>query len=128
MSVAAPLCRTVTVHTFRGDRTSAFKQYIVRALDDMRNERGFGPSRIACLFFAGHTGVSTDTDARIYGFNPDGGHDPLWLVMQTLKNRLAYPGVVFDDSAVFTAAVQNGLTVISFNVVLVKFSSSWLSL
>jgi hypothetical protein len=105
MSMGAPQCRTVTVHTFRGDRTSAFKQYLFGALDDMRAGRGFGPSRMACLLFAGHTGVSTDADPHIYGFNPDGGNDPLWLVMQNLKRRLAYPGVVYDDSAVFTAAV-----------------------
>ena len=34
-----PQCRTVTVHTFRGDRTSAFKQRIFGALDDERNQR-----------------------------------------------------------------------------------------
>jgi len=118
MSVGAPQCRTVTVHTFRGDRTSAFKQYVFGALDDQRNERGFGPSRIACLLFAGHTGVSIDSDRRIAGFNPDGGHDPLWLVLQNLRNRLAYPGMVYNDTAVFTAAQQHGLAVLTFDVIL----------
>jgi len=70
------------------------------------------------LLFAGHTGVSTDSDTRIDGFNPFGGHDPLWLVMKNLKNRLAYPGIVYDDTSVFTAAVQNGLTVLRFDVLL----------
>jgi hypothetical protein len=118
MSAGAPQCRTVTVHTFRGDRTSAFKQYIFGALDDQRNGRGFGPSRIACLLFSGHTGVSIDSDPRIYGFNPDGGNDPLWLVMQNLRSRLAYPGKVSDDTAVFTAAQQHGLRVLTVDVLL----------
>ena len=118
MTMAAPRCRIVTVHTFRGDRTSVFRQYVVGALNNHRHGRGFGPSRIACLIFAGHTGVSIDSDHRIYGFNPDGGHDPLWRVIQNLRSRIAYPGVVNNDTAVFVAAGRHGLTVSRFDVVL----------
>jgi hypothetical protein len=113
-----PICRIVTVHTFGGDRTNAFGQRIFGALDDERNGRGPGPSGIDCLLFVGHTGVSTDADMVIYGFNPDGGIDPIWQVMQRLRNGGAYPGVVRDDTAVFAAAEQRGLTVRTFDVAL----------
>src|SRR4029077_4790665 len=96
--------RTVTVHTFRGDRTSAFRQRVFGALDDERNGRGPGPSMTECLLFAGHTGVSTDADTTIYGFNPDGGRDPMWRVMDNLRKGRADPGGVPDDPAVFTPA------------------------
>src|SRR5690242_17355199 len=68
---AVPPCRIITVHAFRGDRTTAFGQRLFRALDDERNGRGPGPSRMDCLLFAGHAGLSTDADRVIYGFNPD---------------------------------------------------------
>jgi len=114
----APVCRTVTVHTFRGDRTKPFRQHVFGALDDERNGRGPGPSRVECLLFAGHTGVSTDEDKGVYGFNPDGGKDPMWRVMDTLRNGRAYPGVVVDDTAVFAAAGNHGLSVLTFAVIL----------
>jgi len=117
MSVV-PVCRTVTVHTFRGDRTAAFTKRLFGALDDERNGRGPGPSRVECLLFAGHTGVSTDSDQAIYGFNPDGSKDPTWRVMDNLRNALAYPGVVLDDTAVFSAAGKQGLTVLAFDAIL----------
>jgi hypothetical protein len=115
---AAPICRIITVHTFRGDRTTAFRQRVLGALDDERNGRGPGPSRIDCLLFAGHTGVSTDAGRVIYGFNPNGGPDPIWQVMQRLRSGGAYPGIVRDDTAVFTAAQQHGLVVLRFDVAL----------
>jgi hypothetical protein len=115
---AVPMCRIITIHTFRGDRTTAFTQRLFGALDDQRNRRGPGPSRIDCLLFAGHTGLSTDKDRTIYGFNPNGGTDPIWLVIQRLRNGDAYPGVVRDDTAVFTAAQRHGLTVLRFDIAL----------
>jgi len=115
---ALPSCRIITVHTFRGDRSKAFGQNFFRALDDQRNQRGSGPSLTDCLLFAGHTGLSTDTDKVIYGFNPNQGTDPIWQVMQRLRSGGAYPGVVHDDTAVFAAAQQRGLTVLMFDVAL----------
>jgi hypothetical protein len=112
---AAPICRIITVHTFRGDRTRAFGQRVFGALNDERNGRGPGPSRIDCLLFAGHTGVSTNANGVIYDFNPNGGPDPIWQVMQRLRSGDAYPGVVLDDTAVFTTAQQHGLIVLSFD-------------
>jgi hypothetical protein len=64
------------------------------------------------------SGVSTDGDRVIYGFNPDRGADPIWQVMQQLRRGGAYPGIVRDDTAVFTAAQQHGLTVLRFEVAL----------
>lgn len=115
---AVPVCRIITVHTFQGDRTMAFGQRLFAALDDERHGRGPGPSQIDCLLFAGHTGLSTDTDKVIYGFNPDTGTDPLWQVMHRLRSGGAYPGVVRDDMVVFAAAQKHGLTVLRFEVAL----------
>lgn len=114
----APIGRIITVHTFRGDRTTAFRQRLFRALDDEQNGRGFGPSETDGLLFAGHTGVSTDADRSIYGFNPDRGTDPIWQVLQRLRSGGAYRGIVRDDTAVFTAAQQHGLTVLRLDIVL----------
>jgi hypothetical protein len=113
-----PRCRIITIHGFRGDRTMAFGQRLFRALDEERHGRGPGPSKIDCLLFAGHTGLATDAGTVIYGFNPDGGADPIWQVMQRLRSGGAYPGIVRDDTAVFAAARQQGLTVLSFDVAL----------
>jgi len=114
----APVCRTVTVHTFRGERTLLFRQYLFGALADERAGRGPAPTRIECLLFLGHTGVSTDVDATIYGFSPDGSGDPMWQVMDNLRTSRAYPGVVLDDSAVFAAAANRGLLILTFDVIL----------
>ncbi len=54
----------------------------------------------------------------IYGFHPDGGTDPTWLLMQRLRSGGAYPGVVRNDTAVFAAAQQRGLMVLKFDVAL----------
>lgn len=118
LMIAVSRCRTVTVHTFRGDRTSTFVRYLLTAIDDQRNGQGAGPSRDECLFFFGHTGVSTDADQTVFGFNPDAGNDPAWLVFQHLRNAAAYPGIVRDDTSVFAAAGNHGLTVLSFDVIL----------
>jgi hypothetical protein len=115
---AVPICRIITVQTFRGERTLAFRKRFFGALDDERNGRGPGPSGTDCLLFMGHTGVSSDAGKVIYGFNPDGGTDPIWKMMQRLRNGGAYPGIVRDDSAVFTAAQQRGLMVLRFEIAL----------
>src|SRR5579884_635889 len=112
-----PRCRTITIHTFRGD-SSALARQVLKQLDDERNGRGPGPSAMACLLYAGHTGVSTDLSPAVYGFNPDTGSLPVWQVMQRLRNGEAFPGVVRDDTPVFAAATAHGLKVMAFDVIL----------
>lgn len=113
-----PICQVITVFTFRGDRTMAFRQRVFRALDDQRRGRGPGPSINDCLLFAGHSGLSADAGKIIYGFNPDGGVHPIWQVIQHLKSGGAYPGMVRNDTAVFARAKQRGLTILRFDVAL----------
>ncbi len=113
-----PSCRIVTVHTFRGDRTIRCRQRLFQSLDAERKGRGSEASEVDCLLFAGHTGVSTDVDGIIWGFNPDRGTDPIWRLMNRLRSGDAYPGLVRDDTAVFTAAQGHGLTVLRFDVAL----------
>ncbi len=71
-----------------------------------------------CLLFTGHVGVLTDGGTTIYGFHPDGGHLPVWSIMDRLKNGDGLPGIVRDDTAVFAAARNHGLLVRSFEVLL----------
>jgi hypothetical protein len=113
-----PFHRIVTAHAFQGDRTIGFRQSLFKALDDERNGRGSGPLEIDCLLFAGHSGVSTNEEGVIWGFNPDRGNDPIWQLIDRLRSGDAYPGIVRDDSAVFTAARGRGLTVLRFDVAL----------
>jgi hypothetical protein len=115
---ALPSCRIVRVHAFRGDRTIGFRQRFIQALNEERNGRGSGPSEIDCSIFAGHTGVSTNVEGVIWGFNPDRGIDPIWRLMDRLRGGDAYPGIVPDDTVVFTAAEGHGLTVLQFAVAL----------
>jgi hypothetical protein len=117
MSNVMPPCRPVTVVTFRGDCSRTFAAVFQRTLAD--EKRGLpGPSPRDCLLYAGHTGASTDRGTTIYGFNPDGGALPLWQVLDKLKNGEAFPGIVTDDTDVFTAARMRGLAVLSFDVLL----------
>jgi hypothetical protein len=113
----APKCRTVTVYTFRGDR-GAFGVGVRRALDDQRDGLGNGPTTTDCLLWAGHTGVSTDSDKTIYGFNPDIGKTPIWQAMQHLLSGDAFPGIVRDDTPVFQAAKGLKLKILTFGVIL----------
>jgi hypothetical protein len=115
---AVPRCRVATVHTFQGDRTRAFRRRVYGALEDERNGRAPGPSGIDCLLLTGHTGASTDDDPAVYGFNPDTGKLPIWQAMQRLKSGGGFPGVVRDDTQVFSAAAKQGLIVLTFDVVL----------
>jgi hypothetical protein len=117
MNSAMPVCRTIKVVAFRGDHSRAFAAAFLRALDDAKNGRGPCPTVLVSLLFAGHTGVSTDGGKTVYGFNPDPGRIPLWQVLDRLKNGDAFPGVVHDDTAVFSAAAKHGLTVQSFEVI-----------
>jgi hypothetical protein len=103
---------------FHGNRSGRFAAAFRRALDDEKNGLGRGPSSLNCQLYAGHTGVSTDGGATIYGFNPDGTGVPVWQLLDSLKNGAAFPGVVRDDSAVFTTARQRGQAVFSLEVVL----------
>lgn len=111
-------CRTVTVYVFRGERAKAFVRRVVRVIDDDCQGRGPGPTPVDCLLLTGHAGVSTDDGQTIYGFQPDGGTLSNGQLMKALQLRRAFPGVVRDDTAVFTAAGQRGLTVRSVAILL----------
>jgi len=111
-------CRIISVITFFGDRSHAFVRGFLRALDDEKNGRGRGPSRLNCTFFTGHTGVSVDGRKVVYAFNPDVGNLPVWQFMNHLKRGEALPGIVRDDTAVFAAAAKGGLAIHSFEVLI----------
>jgi hypothetical protein len=111
-------CRPVTVLAFAGDRSRPFVARVLAALVDGMNGRGPGPSPLECVFLAGHAGVSTDAGLSISGFNPNAGGLPAWQVMQGLQSGEAFPGIVTDDTGLFTAASQHGLAIEAFDVVL----------
>jgi len=115
MTVVFP-CQTITVVTFSGDHSHAFVRSFLRALDDEKNGRGTGPSRLDCLLYTGHTAVSTDGGKVVYAFNPDVANLPTWQFMDRLKRGEALPGIVRDDTVVFAAIVNHGLAVRSFDV------------
>jgi len=118
MSLSVPSCRTIRVTFFRGDRSGAFGARIKRQLDEQKNGRGPGPTALDCLLLVGHTGVSTDGATTIYGFNPDATGVPLWDLMERLKKGDAFPGIVTDDTAAFSAAASHGLIVMSYRIIL----------
>lgn len=118
MNSSVPACKAITIVAFRGDRSRTFASGVLRALDDAKNGRGAGPTVLDCLFLAGHAGVSTDAGTTIFSFNPDPGVFPLWQCLERLKNGEAFPGVVRDDSAVFSASAKHGLKHHSFEVIL----------
>jgi hypothetical protein len=89
-----------------------------KALDDEMNGVGPGPSQLECLLYAGHAGVSTDSDKAIYGFNPDFGNVPISQAMQRLRNGEAFPGIVRDDTRVFAEAAKHRLRLQTFDVIL----------
>jgi len=113
-----PPCRPVTVLAFAGDRSRSFVARVFAALADGRRGRGPGPSLFECLLLTGHAGVSTDTGATIAGFNPDAGGLPIWQVVQSLQNGETFPGIVTNDTGIFTAASQHSLAVEAFEVLL----------
>jgi hypothetical protein len=118
MTSVRPPCRSVLVFLFQGDRDRRFRRAFAAALDDQKNQRGPGPSAIDSLMILGHAGLSLDEGKTIFGFNPDVQTDPAWKAFERLRNDAAYPGVVRDDSAVFSAARGRSLTVNSIEVVL----------
>jgi len=111
-------CCPVTVVAFAGDRSGLFVARTFAALREARSGRGSGPSQLECLLLAGHAGVSTDAGMSIAGFNPDAGGLPAWRVVYDLRNGDAFPGIVTDDTDIFTAARQHGLRVEAFEVLL----------
>lgn len=111
-------CRPVTVLAFAGDRSGPFVARVFAALRDGKTGRGPGPSVLEYLLLAGHAGVSADVGAAIFGFNPDAGGLAAWQVVYSLRNSDAFPGIVTDDTGVFTAARQHGLAVEAFDVLL----------
>jgi hypothetical protein len=118
MSGSVPRCRTIRVSAFRGNRSQPFMQRFLRELEDDRNGTGPGPSRESCLLYAGHTGVSTDEDKTIWGFNPDRPSGvSISQMMNDLKNGVAFPGIVIDDTAVFNAAKKLNTSIASFDVI-----------
>lgn len=118
MSTSPPPCRIVSVFAFRGDRSRPFVTDFQRALNDARRGHGPGPTGLDCFLLAGHTAVSVDGGATIYGFNPDGAALPAWQLMEALKQGNAYPGIVRDDTNIFHAARKHSVNVVSFQVVL----------
>lgn len=113
-----PPCRSVAVFAFRGDRSRPFVTSFQGAFNDAKSGRGPGPSILDCFLFAGHTGVSVDGGATIHGFNPDGPGLAAWQLMERLKQGDAFPGIVRNDTHVFSLAQSHPLTVVSFEVIL----------
>ncbi|HEV3003274.1 MAG TPA: hypothetical protein VGX78_02390, partial [Pirellulales bacterium] len=118
MSSVIPVCRTIEVFAFRGDRTRGFAAAFQKKLQDGKNGLGAGPTMLECLLHAGHAGVSVDGRNTIYGFNPDAGALAVWQLLERLKQGEGFQGVVRDDLAVFNAAQHHPLTIVSFEVVL----------
>lgn len=111
-------CRRVTVLAFAGDRSRPFVARVLAAIVNGMNGHGPGPSHLECMFLAGHAGVSTDAGLSIWGFNPGAGGLPSWQVLQGLQSGEAFPGLVTDDTRIFTVARQRGLGVQSYEVLL----------
>src|SRR6266446_9669683 len=112
-----PVCRTVQVIGFRGGCSKPFATNFHRQLHEARSGRNQGPSLLDCVLYAGHAGISTDDSTTVYGFNPVSGSVPVWQVFDELSDGHAFPGIVTDDTPVFSAAQSRGWEVISFNVV-----------
>jgi hypothetical protein len=117
VSIKVPICQTIKVLAFRGDRSRSFAAAFQSKLDDEKNRTGPGPTIQECLLFAGHAGVSTDGGTTIYCFNPDGTGVPLWQLLNRLKNGDRFPGLVRDDASVFLAAQKLRVTQVSFDII-----------
>jgi hypothetical protein len=68
------------------------------------------------LLWSGHVGVSFEGQSPIYGFNPK-SEDAVTVVVETLKGGGSYPGQVTDDTAIFGAAKQRGVPVVTIEFV-----------
>lgn len=114
-------CKRIYLHAFRGDRSRDAMDEFDAKLEDGKTGAGPGPSGVECLLYTGHVGISFDADSPIYAFNPDTGTEPSWQVIENLKKNQAsskpYPGVVTDDTEVFSAAQARGLTVVKLELV-----------
>ncbi len=117
MSAAPPRCRTITVFAFRGDRSQAFVKRYLQALQDEMNGIGPGPTPQDCLLYAGHTGVSIDEGARIWGSNPHAPNLSAAQMMSDLRNSLAFPGIVRDDTAIFVSAKGRPTIFVQFDII-----------
>jgi hypothetical protein len=113
-----PICQIVTVIAFRGTRVRAFAKAFQDKLDIEKRGFGSGPSNLECQLFAGHVGVSTDAGGSIYGFNPDNSGIPTWQLFDDLKRGGRVPGIVRNDTPAFAAARNEGLVLVSIEVVL----------
>jgi hypothetical protein len=109
MNGPLPPCRTIQVTTFRGNRSRRFTGAIRAALDDQKKGVGPGPSRLDFILYIGHAAVSVNVGATYFGFGPDPGNTPAWQVMERLNIGLAFPGLVRDDTPIFTAARNRGI-------------------
>lgn len=101
-------CKRIYLHAFRGARDPVSRQAFKKLLAQHEEANTSGPSGDECLLYTGHVGISFDAKSPIYGFNPDTGSLPGWLVISRLKDRdgghAPYPGVVTDDTSVFSKA------------------------
>src|SRR5262245_2337026 len=118
MNQNLPPCRTIEIIAFRGDRSRNFTAAVRSALNDQKKGHGVGPSRLECLLFIGHAGVSIDGGQTYFGFGPEVGRTPAWKLMRELGNGAAFPGRVNDDTVVFAAASSRGLTLLPMKIVL----------
>jgi len=118
MRMAPPICQSVKVFAFRGDRSRTFAIAFQTKLDNEKNGLGPGPAIQECLLYGGHTGVSVNGGTTIYGFNPNSTNVPVWQLLNRLKNGERFRGIVRDDAAHFAAAHSHGLAIVSFDIVL----------
>jgi hypothetical protein len=70
------------------------------------------------LLYVGHTGVSVDDGASVFGFHPDTTGLAFGVAFARLKGGAALPGVVRDDTSIFSTARIKGLSVFSTDVIL----------
>lgn len=114
-------CKRIYIHAFRGDRSPSGMGEFQAKLEAGKAGTGPGPTGTDCLLYTGHVGISFDADSPIYGFNPNTGTEPSWQVIENLKDkktsRPPYPGIVTDDTSVFSAAKSRNLPVIKVELV-----------
>lgn len=106
-------CKRIYLHAFTGARDEASVKAFKQSMAAHKKAGTMGPSGEECLLYTGHVGISFQSKSPVYGFNPDTGDLPGWLVIERLKEKSSsfepYPGVVTDDSAVFNMAKARGL-------------------
>jgi hypothetical protein len=101
-------CKRIYLHAFSGARDTASVLQFKTAMAAHKTAGTNGPSGDECLLYTGHVGISLESKTPIYGFNPDTGDLPGWLVIERLKEKAGsyepYPGIVTDDTSVFNKA------------------------